>query len=42
MGEEVDLKDNERPQHTPNDRIGGGKYLSCRRRGLGGLMKMSC
>ncbi|KAJ6704619.1 PENTATRICOPEPTIDE REPEAT-CONTAINING PROTEIN [Salix purpurea] len=32
MGEEVDLKDNERPQHTPNDRIGGGKYLSCRRR----------
>ncbi|KAJ6702731.1 PENTATRICOPEPTIDE REPEAT-CONTAINING PROTEIN [Salix viminalis] len=27
MGEEADLKDNERPQHTPNDRIGGGNLL---------------
>jgi len=34
MEEGVDLKDNERPQHTPIDRRSGSssKYLSSRRR----------
>jgi hypothetical protein len=41
MEEGVDLTDNERPRHTPIDRWSSSKYLSSRRRGLGGMMKMS-